>query len=262
MNLSRTSQLMNLPYSQLASPLLQQLGIGKGRVDDLRQRIAASLGIAMAATGGGYGGGFSGGSRSVRPRAAGGGGGTVSGGGTAGSGGYVSQYVKTNYNQPVTYTHPQTKERITKMSNRTVYQNRNLDPNMVVPAGTRRANGTKVKKTTTNLELMRAGKAPFIPHRLADGSIVLAQVELHHMSGEETQHGSQYFRGEDIDGSMVEISHLTHDKYDRQLHLGMPSFRRGYRKQKTEDAAKYESFRKSYWRNRAAAYDAAHGGQL
>lgn len=264
LNLGMTSQLMNLPYSQLASPLMQQLGIGKDQVDDLRQRIATSLGIGMVATGSGYGGGFGGYSSGNRSRAAGGGGSISSGGssgGTSGASGgsYTSRYVKTSYNHPVTYTHPQTKQRITKMSNRTVYQNRDLDPNMVVPAGTRRANGTVVRRTTTNQELMRKGQAPFIPQRLSDGSTVLAQVELHHLSGEETQHGSQFFRGEDVDGSMVEISHLTHDKYDRQLHLGTPSFRKGYRKQKSEDAAKYESFRKSYWRNRAAAFDAANG---
>lgn len=85
-NLSRTSQLMNLPYSQLASPLMQQLGIGKDRVDDLRQRIAASLGITAAATAGGYGGGgggYNGGGR----RAGGVSGSYGSYGGSFGSGG-------------------------------------------------------------------------------------------------------------------------------------------------------------------------------
>lgn len=62
--MGKTQALMSLPYSQLASPLLQQLGIGQGRVDDLRQRIAASLGIAMGGTysgGGGMGVGRGGG---------------------------------------------------------------------------------------------------------------------------------------------------------------------------------------------------------
>jgi len=227
-NLEKTRQLMALPHSQLASPLLQQLGMGQEKLDALRQRIAASLGITMSANGASQGGG---------------------------GGGYSSPYTKTSYSQPVTYTDPQSKQRVTKMSNRTVYENRNLDPNLVVPAGTRRANGSVVKRTTTNLELMRNGNAPFIPHRLADGSTVLAQVELHHLSGEETQHGSRYFRGADVDGSMVEISHLTHDRYNRQLHMGTPSFRRGCRKEKTADGAKYDSFRRSYWRNRAKKFE-------
>ena len=283
--MGKTRALMSLPHAELASPLLQQLGIGQGRVDDLRQRIAASLGIAMGGTSSGYGGGY-GGRGGGRQRAVGGYGGAsgysgggsntphihtptvsaaptnsggtaaVASGGAANAGG---KYVKTTYSHPVTYTHPQTGERVTRVSNRTVYENRELDPNMIIPAGTRRSNGTVITRDTTNLELMRAGNAPFIAHRYANGTTELAQVELHHLSGEETQHGSQFFRGEDVDGSMVEISSLTHDKYSRQLHLGTPSFRRGRRKEKTEDGVKYTRFRESYWKHRAAKYDAVNG---
>jgi hypothetical protein len=251
-------------------------------VDDLRRRIAASLGIAMPETSDSDGYSVrarvltrSGTNTLYRSRGGGGGGGggddygyippQTTGSGNTGpaaagaSAGYSSPYVKTNYRQPVTYTHPQTKERITKISNRTVYENRNLDPNMVIPAGTRRSNGTRLLRPTTNLELMRQGKAPFIPHTMEDGTVVLAQVELHHLTGKETQHSSRFFRdGQDLDGSMMEISHLTHDKYDRQLHLGTPSFRRGRRKEKTADGAKYNSFRRSYWKNRAKKFEETH----
>ena len=283
LEMRKTQELMSMPFGEQAIPLMEHLGIGRNRVDDLRRRIAASLGIAMPETSDSDGYSVrarvltrSGTNTLYRSRGGGGGGG---GGGddygyippqTTGSGntgpaaagasaGYTSPYVKTNYRQPVTYTHPQTKERITKISNRTVYENRNLDPNMVIPAGTRRSNGTRLLRPTTNLELMRQGKAPFIPHTMEDGTVVLAQVELHHLTGKETQHSSRFFRdGQDLDGSMMEISHLTHDKYDRQLHLGTPSFRRGRRKEKTADGAKYDSFRRSYWKNRAKKFEETH----
>lgn len=82
--MGKTRALMSLPHAELASPLLQQLGIGQGRVDDLRQRIAASLGIAMGGTSSGYGGGY-GGRGGGRQRAVGGYGGAsgYSGGGSA-----------------------------------------------------------------------------------------------------------------------------------------------------------------------------------
>lgn len=283
--ISNTRQLMSLPHAELASSLLQRLGAGQSRVDALRQKIAASLGVSMAASSSGYAGGSGDGSGyGVRAkiltrsgtntlRRGGGGGGygdegnsypdiggpsAATNNAVAGnaSGGYRSPYVKTTYSGPVTYRDPQTKQQVTKISNRTVYENRNLDPNLVVPAGTRRGNGSVLKESTTNLELMRAGKAPFILHTYPDGSTALVQVELHHLTGRETVHGSQYFSGKDTDGTMVEISSATHDLYSKQLHLGTPSFRRGKRKQKTADGAKYDSFRSIYWKNRAAKFEA------
>lgn len=59
--LSKTRQLLNTPEGRLAAPLMQSLGAGRERVNDLRRRIAASLGITLAADGIGSGGeGFSG----------------------------------------------------------------------------------------------------------------------------------------------------------------------------------------------------------
>lgn len=84
--MGKTRALLSLPHSHLASPLLQQLGIGQGRVNDLRQRIAVSLGISMAATSSGYGG-YGGGRSGGRQRAVAGGGGGIYGGSIGTSGG-------------------------------------------------------------------------------------------------------------------------------------------------------------------------------
>lgn len=247
--MGKTAQLMRMPQGHLASHLFGSMEAGQARVNDLRRRIAASLGIPMDSEGTVVRGSYAGGGRISR-------GGRISGGSAAtGSSGYQSPYVKTNYSAPVTYTDPQTRQRVTKLSNRTVYENRNLDPEMVIPAGTRRNNGTKIHKPTTNLELMRDGDAPFVRYTYADGSTGLVQLELHHLTGEETLHGSRHFQGVDKDGSIAEIFDVTHDRYNRQLHLGTPSFRRGVRKEKTADGAKYEKFRGTYWKNRAEKHN-------
>lgn len=49
--LNKTRQLMNTPEGRLADPLFRSLGAGREQVDDLRRRIAASLGIAMTSEG-------------------------------------------------------------------------------------------------------------------------------------------------------------------------------------------------------------------
>lgn len=58
--LNKTRQLMNTPEGRLADPLFRSLGAGREQVDDLRRRIAASLGIAMTADSDGEGGLFGG----------------------------------------------------------------------------------------------------------------------------------------------------------------------------------------------------------
>jgi len=167
-----------------------------------------------------------------------------------GKSGYSSPYQKTQHPGFASHTDPQTKQQ----SSRTVYENRNIDPALVVPAGTMYANGRCVMKDTTNLELMDQGKAPFVAVVHSDGSTTFAPVELHHVSGEETQHGSMYFTGSERDGTLVEIAATTHDTYSSQLHIGNSSFRRGADGKKTEDAAKYEKFRSDYWKQRARKF--------
>lgn len=96
--IGNTQALMSLPHSQLGERLAQQLGIGQARLDDLRQRIATSLGVSMATAGiagaaganvGGYGaraGSRSRGGGNAVSRGGGGGGGSASSnsGGAAG----------------------------------------------------------------------------------------------------------------------------------------------------------------------------------
>lgn len=176
---------------------------------------------------------------------------TVSPGGRNGD---KSSYVKTTYDGTVSFTDPKTGQRLEKVSVRDVYENSKIDPTMVIPAGTKYPNGQTVREDTTNLDLMRAGKAPFVTVTHADGSKSLVLVELHHLSGEETRQGSAYFTGSERDGSLVEIASTTHDAYSSQLHMGNPSFRRDAHGNKTEDAAKYEAFRSAYWMHRAQKY--------
>lgn len=165
-----------------------------------------------------------------------------------------SPYVKTAYDGTLSYTDSQTGQRLETASVRTVYENSKIDPAMVIPAGTTYPNGQVVREDTTNLNLMRSGKAPFIALTHADGSKSLVLVELHHLSGEETRRGSAYFTGAERDGSLVEIPSTTHDAYSSQLHMGSPSFRRDAQGNKTEDATKYDAFRSMYWKHRAQKY--------
>lgn len=171
--------------------------------------------------------------------------------------GYQSPYVKTTYTQTVTYRDPRTKQRVTKLSTRDVYENTRIDPAQVVPAGTRYVNNLCVEKDATNLDLMKKGNAPFVWVTHSDGSKSLVQVELHHLSGEETHHGSTYFTGSESDGSIVEIASTAHDAYSKQLHISGPSFRRDADGNKTEDGAKYENFRSAYWKHRAQKFNGA-----
>lgn len=168
--------------------------------------------------------------------------------------GYRSPYVKTTYSGPVTYTDPKTKQQITRLSTRDVYENSRIDPDLVVPAGTKYINNRCVENDSTNLELMAKGNAPFVWVANSDGSKSLVQVELHHLSGQETQYGSTYFTGEESDGSLVEIASATHKQYNRTLHIPGPSFRRNKDRSKTADDAKYNNFRSAYWKHRAQKF--------
>ena len=253
LEMSKTQALMNAPEGHLASPLYARLGVGRERVNDLRRRIAASLGIAMPTDSDPSAEGYRGSRRGAAGSSVGTGGAAPIGPAVSG---YQSPYVKTTYQAPVTYTDPKTGERVTKNIKRTVYQNSNLDPNMVIPAGTK--NGTRgvLTRPMTNLELMRDGKAPFIAQQNSDGSVSYVKLELHHLTGEETLYSSRHFQGEDLDGSMVEIPSDVHDEHDRALHgLTASSFRRDADGNKTADDAKYNKFREDYWKYRAAQFD-------
>lgn len=164
-------------------------------------------------------------------------------------------YKKTEYSAQISFKNPDTKQRERVETKRTVYQNSRIDPGLVIPKGTRYSNGKLVRHDTTNLELMKLGKAPFIQECDQHGQITLVPVELHHLSGREGIGGTEYFTGEARDGSIVEISAVTHDRNKRILHMGTPSFRVGIDGKKSRDAYKYAAFRTNYWKDRAKKYE-------
>ena len=164
------------------------------------------------------------------------------------------RYVRTEYRGTVSVADAGTESRREVPVKRTVYQNRDIDPACRVPAGTKYMNGHEVTADTTNIELMRDGKAPFVQVRDETGKPVLVQVELHHVSGRETLRGYGFFAGEERDGTMLEIPATDHDKYSRQIHLGTPSFRKDGEGRKSFDADKYEKFRRQYWKDRAKQF--------
>lgn len=79
----------------------------------------------------------------------------------------------------------------------------------------------------TNVDLMKAGYAPFGP----DGN----QVNLHHVLGNEP-------------GPMVELSASTHQKYYKQLH-GLIDDGASFRNDPAA-ARGYDRFRRNYWKQR------------
>ena len=108
------------------------------------------------------------------------------------------------------------------------------------------------------MELMLDGKAPFVKSTDANGQTQYVQIELHHLSGRETLRSSQYFGSGFADGSLVEIASTVHDKYDSILHIPKnrgESFRVDtLTGGKSEDAKKYDNFRKGYWKHRAEEF--------
>lgn len=164
----------------------------------------------------------------------------------------AGKYEKSEYSTRITYKDPVTGEKKTADSNRTVYKNNELDLDMVIPAGTK-WNGHTIAKDTTNRELMEKGNAPFLKETDEQGNTQFVKVELHHVTGQETNKGEQFFNERSRDGAMVEISSKTHKEYHKVLHISLDSsFRKiGKTKVKSPDAIKYEKFRRQYWKDRA-----------
>ncbi len=133
-----------------------------------------------------------------------------------------------------------------------------MDPDLVVPAGTPLSGGRVLERDTTNLELMSEGKPPFVISRLASGEEKLVRVELHHLSGVETVHGSSFFGSKYPKGGMIEAASDFHDDNSAILHIPKEkgtSFRvdtlTGGR---SEDAGAYDRFRGIYWKKRAEGF--------
>lgn len=85
-----------------------------------------------------------------------------------------------------------------------------------------------INNGATNLDLMKAGYAPFGPGG--------KQLNLHHILGEEP-------------GPMVELSASTHQAYYKQLH-GLIEDGTSFRNDPVA-ARGYDKFRRNYWKTRA-----------
>lgn len=100
-----------------------------------------------------------------------------------------NNYTKRIYSTELSFRDRKTGKMVSINSTRLVHQLNNIDINMIIPAGTKMANGRRVLFSTTNKQLMAKGRAPFVMRN----SGVLAQVELHHLTGVETQYASEFF---------------------------------------------------------------------
>lgn len=179
---------------------------------------------------------------------------------------YTSPYIKSEYNGIIRVRNSSTGEMEDRQIRRVVYRNSEIDPDFIVPAGIKL--GKEVtKKDETNLERMQSGRAPVIQKQSENGTVKYDKIELHHLTSEERKRGNQFFNGEARDGTLVEISDSTHDKYKKQLHAineSNNSFRKSKvesvdengkpvrQKVKSYDATQYEKFRSQYWIDRAA----------
>lgn len=182
---------------------------------------------------------------------------------------YDSPYVKTEYTGTIRMQNPATGKIEEIQTTRTVYQNTEWNPNLVIPAGTKIGNENVTETDTTNIERMKSGKAPVIAETNEAGEVVYDKIELHHLTGEEIQKSSQYFNGETRDGTLVEIRSSKHDEYTKQIHHVNEkdvSFRTAIvenidedgntvrTREKTTENAHYNKVREQYWKDRATEY--------
>ena len=179
---------------------------------------------------------------------------------------YDSPYIKGEYEGTIRIRNQSTGEMEDRQIKRTVYRNASIDPDQVIPAGTKM--GSEVTtRDMTNLERMQEGKSPVVCSKDAEGNTTYDKIELHHLTSTERNRGSEFFNGEKRDGTLVEIQGSVHDQYKKQLHaVNEPnnSFRKetqivtdengdtSRQKVKTYDATQYEKFRSQYWKDRAA----------
>lgn len=158
----------------------------------------------------------------------------------------------------ITAKDPVTGEKKTVNSTRVVHQKAGISLDLEVPKGTTYANGHKVRQATTNRELMKNGQAPFVYVTAENGDKILSQIELHHATQVETQKGSAYFNEEERDGAIIEIPSYIHKTHNRILHIGVEgSFRvDDTTGGKSFESAKFDNFRKKYWKERLKQLEA------
>ena len=176
-------------------------------------------------------------------------------------------FTKTEYVGDYTVRDRKSGETIKVTSPRTVYRNNDLDPKLVIPAGTRIGNNVTAK-TETNLERMKQGKCPCMLCEDENGHSHYEQVEIHHLTAEEIQHGSVHFNGAARDGSVVELNTSRH----REKALHNLNHGQSFRKEKVEtidpetgetrreikyssDKYHYKEFKEQYWKDRAKEYE-------
>ena len=176
------------------------------------------------------------------------------------------KYTKCEYDCAIRENNKFTGKMEEKNIHRTVYQNKDIDCDLVIPEGVRISNQEVTKTSMTNLERMQKGKPPVLVIENENGEMIYDRIELHHLTSEETQYGGEYFTGEKRYGSIIEISSRKHDEYTKILHsinASGSSFRKRQmiedndgiiiRKTiKSEDSYKYNNFRSQYWKDRAA----------
>lgn len=138
---------------------------------------------------------------------------------------------------------------------RQVIQYCEIDPAMVISAGTRYANGLTLNSDTTNLDLMKNGQAPFVLENGKDGSPTLSQITLHHLTGQEELGYKQYSSNSKVEGSLLELSTEKHQKYTKQLHIPGPSFRKNEDGTKSIQDKQFNNFREAYWKWRADQFE-------
>lgn len=174
-----------------------------------------------------------------------------------------SYYTKTDYNGVVTVRNSKTGKMEKSETNRTVYRNSRMNPDLVIPVGTKI--GKEItKKEMTNLERMREGKSPLIQNTDKQGKISYDRIDLHHLLSQERH------KNNSKDGSLVELTSSIHKKYHKQLHAIRGNetswrvkkvkkitkdgkVRRGY--MRSADAARFDKIKKQYWRDYASEID-------
>ena len=178
-------------------------------------------------------------------------------------------YIKAKYVGTIHLKNPSTGKTEEIPIERTVYRNVNINPDLVIPSGT--VIGKEVTKCEmTNLDRMKNGQSPLILVHDENGNVSYDRVELHHLTSEERKQQTLFFNGEKTDGTLVEMQSSHHKKYHKQLHAineSNNSFRKEKnlyvdengqevrKKVKTYDAYQYDTFRSSYWKDRAAEYE-------
>ena len=124
---------------------------------------------------------------------------------------------------------------------RTVIKNRDINPNLVIPAGV--IIGKKMIATEqTNLQRMQNGHPPVIKTVDENGNVSYEMVCLHHLLLSEGNESSQYFQGYISAGTLMELPDSLHKKYHK-LPCSKIKFGQSWRKDKYRGALLKKQYR-------------------